>query len=119
MIPDNWINLDQHLQEDLRIIHSQLINEKKTDTPFEIFISVLNASDSETINWIDKTKDKKAVNSYSIFDLLYQLDSEIINYKKIRLRHFLVKIISKFTEEDTKFTYARIYDSFSKWKNKL
>jgi len=117
-ISGDWVNLDQHSQEDLRTIHSQLIDEKKADTPFEIFISVLFDKSSEKINWIHKTKDREAVNSHSIFDLFYHLDSEIINYKSNNLKRFLDKIISKFTEEDNLFTYDRIYDSFSKWKNK-
>ena len=63
--------------------------------------------------------DKNYINSYGIFDLLYEIDPKIIEFKLNFLKRFLKNVMYKFSEKGDDFSYARLYDSFSKWKNKI
>lgn len=116
--PAGWINCKEIDEKNLKEIHEQLISNLSTDTDFEEFGNILKNKSIRKINWTQKmNKDRNTINSYGIFDLLYNLDSSIINLKGVKLRLFIFSVLRKFSENGDDFTFERIYDSFSKWKN--
>lgn len=113
-----WINYEEIDEKHLKNVHEQLISNEFTDTDFEDFSDIIMNRSIKKINWIQRmSKDKNTINSYGIFDLLYSLDFSIINLKGTRLRWFIFSVLRKFSENGDNFTFERIYDSFSKWKN--
>ena len=115
-----WVNLHNVTEVKLNEIHNELINSKKTDTDYGLFVSILNGNSEKKINWIQTmSTDKNYINSYGIFDLLYEIDPKIIEFKLNFLKRFLKNVMYKFSEKGDDFSYARLYDSFSKWKNKI
>lgn len=115
-----WVNLHNVTEGKLNEIHNELINSKKTDTDYGLFVSILNGNSEKKINWIQTmSTDKNYINSYGIFDLLYEIDPKIIEFKLNFLKRFLKNVMYKFSEKGDDFSYARLYDSFSKWKNKI
>ena len=113
-----WINYEEIDEKHLKNVHEQLISNEFTDTDFEDFSDIIMNRSIKKINWIQRmSKDKNTINSYGIFDLLYSLDFSIINLKGTKLRWFIFSVLRKFSENGDNFTFERIYDSFSKWKN--
>lgn len=114
-----WIDVTEFTDEQLKEIHCQLISAKKTNTELEDFILIMRNNSDEKINWIDMVvRNKKAINSYTIFDFLYSLNPNILKLEKVEIERFLKSILVKFTKKGELFSYESIYNSFNKWKNK-
>lgn len=106
-------------------LHKYLKDNSLIRCDYQVFVDVLSKEiNDKRIEWIDKGLRNKTVNTYSLFDFLYQLNPEIILYYDRNLEQFLLTIITKFQKDSNLhdnqnlFIYNNLYNSFSKWRKK-
>jgi hypothetical protein len=105
--------------ESIKIAYDKFISQKKMLCDFESFYSIMKNGYSENqIEWIDIIPRSKDINQQSIFDVYYDLDNEVLNFKDKVRKRFISIVCKNFNKGGHSLDPITLDNSFSKWKSK-